>query len=141
MRPQCPSCGSRATEKVSIAYSKGMRINGTHISYSAFSSYCRPPEHKVVVGSLGWLIVAVLSFVFPWVFESSTGTINWDLFWDPVFGTFMAIAIVSAVTIVVRFFLMLHHAMFRLKAECELWDKQWVCRDCGEKFVPRTKNR
>lgn len=139
MKNECPNCQSRATETLAAAYAKGTRVLGSRLSHSAWAARCAPPEPLKVLGSYGFGVLITSLMVAPWVLEYKDGvSLNWDLLATPYFGGLTLVGIGCLVAIVFRFFLMLHHLFFRYEDEYTLWERQWICRDCGTKFNPDT---
>ncbi len=136
---ECPNCGSKATQSLYTGWQKGTRIGESSISYSAWALRCQPPQPRVVVGSLGWALLFILSISLPFVIKASPEIhVDQDMLSTPWF-TFLAVSAAGIVlTIVVRFFRMVHHFVFLLPNEHERWTKSWICHDCSEKFIPES---
>ncbi|MEM9388401.1 MAG: hypothetical protein AAGA68_25360 [Pseudomonadota bacterium] len=134
----CPNCTSPNTQKLSVGYAQGIRVSENHdISHSAWSARCAPPEPEAIVP--WWLVlssIVPLAFLVSWFSPLLDGE-GWDYLLRP-WPTRIALLAIGALllTAVVRLAMAIRYLLVDFKREYALWQRSWICRKCGHKYVP-----
>lgn len=131
MKLNCPACNSSNTQNIKIAYSHAQRENELgHKTISKFGQALNPPKaaEPAKEGGAGVIIWCACWFFGLWYFESldyilRSKTILWF-----VFSSALVFLILGMRALTYNF----RTYYFRERE----WAKQYVCRRCGEIFLP-----
>jgi len=113
----CPACGSPATKRCRILYEQSVNEGPNFDTRRRFGQRASPPTIQSRIYAVICLLVGGVS-----------------VYASPSFGLFM---LVLGVGLMIRRAIL----MPRYKESMDLYEKLWICTDCGHVYQPRNVAR